>query len=113
MLALTPDAFRRYSLALPAFRSRLNNEIELKAITSVKEAKTIADFYVEEGRKQSDTRLAASPGIEQPVSDKDIESVFQQLLQSDSDGVNHRDFLQKLHDLAEVSMSQFPAISPM
>ncbi|UXN64440.1 hypothetical protein N8E89_00690 [Phyllobacterium sp. A18/5-2] len=53
MIAVTPDAMRRYSAALPAFRSRLQNQITLSPLTEVSEAVALADFYMEAAREQA------------------------------------------------------------
>jgi hypothetical protein len=49
MLAVTPDAMRRYSGALPAFRSRLQNQIVLQPLDD--ERKALAHFYVDHARE--------------------------------------------------------------
>jgi hypothetical protein len=53
MIAVTPDAMRRYSSALPAFRSRLQNQITLAPLASVEEATELAKFYVDFGRAEA------------------------------------------------------------
>ena len=46
MIAVTPDAMRRYSVALPAFRSRLQNQITLAPLASFEDAEALARFYL-------------------------------------------------------------------
>ena len=50
MIAITPDLLRRYSLALPAFRSRLQDKITLSPLTDVNEALSLATFYMDEAK---------------------------------------------------------------
>ena len=51
MIAVTPDALRRYSEHYPALRSRLQDRLELQSLSSAKAAKKLADFYLNEARK--------------------------------------------------------------
>ena len=105
MIAVTPDAMRRYSSALPAFRSRLQNQITLSPLTSIEEAKALAEFYVDFGRKEAEKSKRTKAGTKALISSQKIESTFDELSKlaerrGDS-GVRHREFLHQLHVLAE------------
>ena len=105
MVAVTPDAMRRYSSALPAFRSRLQNQITLSPLSSIEEAKALAEFYVDFSRKEAEQSKRTKPGTAALVSSKQIENVFDELRKlaerrGDS-GVRQREFLHQIHLLAE------------
>ena len=106
MIAVTPDAMRRYSSALPAFRSRLQNQITLAPLASVEEARALADFYLETARR--DARKNHPPtaaGTTDLITNQQIESTFDQLRKlgerRGDAGVRQREFLHQLHVLAE------------
>jgi hypothetical protein len=111
MIAVTPDAMRRYSSALPAFRSRLQNQITLLPISSVEEANALAEFYVAFARGEADKiRKGIRAGTRDVVSDQQINDTFAELLKlaerRGDRGVRHREFLHRLHILAEATIQQ-------
>ena len=105
MLAITPDAMRRYASALPAFRSRLQNLISLSPLSNVEEAKVLAEFYMDFGRKEAEKTKHTKPGTKALVSAAQIESVFKELKnvaeRRGDTGVRQREFLHQLHVQAE------------
>lgn len=107
MIAVTPDALRRYSNALPAFRSRLENRIELSALESAEEALALAEFYLAEARERaSKVKGTATPsGAKAILSQAAIEEIFATLLaraqRRGDEGLRQREFLHALHVAAE------------
>ena len=104
MIAITPDALERYSYALPALRSRLENRVVLSPLTDVDEAVDLAQFYVEESRKNARRSRSEEGGSEPIVRRKDIEAIYWKLDQSSKSGntgVRQREFLHDLHRHAE------------
>lgn len=102
MIAITPDALERYSYALPALRSRLENRVVLSPLTDVDEAVKLAQFYVEHSRRS--TRRPEEGGMEPIVRRKEVETIYWQLDQatkSGDNGVRQREFLHALHQRAE------------
>jgi hypothetical protein len=106
MIAVTPDAMRRYSAALPAFRSRLQNQITLAPLSDVDQARELASFYLEnakaEGRR---LRGTARTGKSELVTDDRIVEVFEELRRvaerRGDPGVRQREFLHRLYKIAE------------
>ena len=110
MIAVTPDALRRYSSSYPALRSRLEDRLELKPLTSIVAAKELAQFYLDEARKAADRKMGKS-GDDRPdvlnsdkVGDCFIELEGQAKKHGD-DGVRQREFLHRLHQLAEAKLN--------
>ena len=106
MVAVTPDALRRYSESYPALRSRLQDRLELKSLTSVKAAKRLAQFYLDEGRAAANRKMGeVDEGPPDILSPKEITECFVALerqAQEGADyGVSQRDFLHHLHRRAE------------
>jgi len=105
MIAVTPDAMRRYSAALPAFRSRLQNQITLTPLSSIEEAKALADFYVLAARTEAKTSRIGEAGQQILISDAQIASAFESLQhlgeRRGDTGVRHREFLHALHSIVE------------
>ena len=98
MIAITPDALERYSYALPALRSRLENRVVLSPLTDVDEAVNLAQFYVEHSRRR--VGRTEEGGMEPIVRRKEIETIYWQLDQaakSGDNGVRQREFLHALH----------------
>ncbi len=106
MIAITPDAMLRYSAALPAFRSRLQNQITLKALSSLNDAEALADFYVEAAKSHAKrVPRSGQAGKETLVTKQQVKNTFE-ALQTDAvrrgdSGVRQREFLHRLHTLAE------------
>lgn len=109
MIAVTPDALRRYSLALPALRSRLQNRIELSALKSVEDASAIAHFYIDAARNTAKGSRAVDGGECEILTTQQIEHCYYQLSElarrRGDDGVRQREFLHELYMLAEQAMS--------
>jgi hypothetical protein len=107
MIAVTPDAFRRYSTYLPAFQSRLQDRIELGPMTQVNEALALARFYIDEARSKVEQAKedAESSKFRAIVSEAQIGQIFQEQLQNAQRrgdvGPRQRDFLHALHVEAE------------
>ena len=104
IVAITPDAMRRYSSALPAFRSRLENQIALSPLQSFEEAESLAAFYV--AKKREVAKLAGKAGGNQDlVTKSEMRTVFEEALKASQrrgdDGVRQREFLNTLHRIAE------------
>lgn len=105
MVAVTPDALRRYSVALPAFRSRLENRIELVPLMEADQAIKLAAFYLDEARGRAAFDSALQQGAERLISDQEIRTLFTEALErvrrAGDEGVRQRQFLHQLHSLAE------------
>ena len=105
MIAVTPDAMRRYSVALPAFRSRLQNQITLNLLAGASEAVALANFYKEYARDQARKKSSGSPGTNTLVTDQQVEEQFEQLRKLGERrgdiGVRQRELLHVLHTIAE------------
>ena len=105
MLGMTPDALRRYSAALPALRGRLQNQITLEPLTDVEEARELATFYMEAGRRAASARFGDDGGDEWVISTEQATETFETLAaraeRLGNVGVRQREFLHELHDLAE------------
>ncbi len=106
MVAVTPDALRRYSLALPAFRSRLENRVELAPLTDVKDALELAEFYLTEARRraqrqQGDDRRDYERLIEPHKIREEFAVLMDRARRRSDDGVRQREFLHAHHTIAE------------
>lgn len=106
MIAVTPDALRRYTNALPAFRSRLQNQITLHPLTSLRDAQALANFYIDTAKAEALRRYPKkSAGKKDLVTVAEIEDIFEELkLIADrrgDTGVPQRLFLHRLHSKAE------------
>ena len=105
MIAVTPDAMRRYSVALPAFRSRLQNQITLAPLATFEEAEELANFYLDAARTEAKKQKSGTPGRQELVTTQQMLEAFEQLRRlaerrGDS-GVRQREFLHQLHTTAE------------
>lgn len=108
VVAVTPDAMRRYSTALPALRSRLENQIVLSPLSTVHEAIALADFYMgkaSKGGSHSGSQSLATRPYTELVSHSQIEAAFLEAASRSSrrgdDGVRQREFLNSLHSMAD------------
>lgn len=105
MIAVTPDALMRYSVALPALRGRLQNRIELQLMKDTQEAKELAEFYIQTARQRAQQNRSDQGGHRELLSTNQIESCFERLHKQaerrGDDGVRHREFLHELSMLVE------------
>lgn len=105
MIAVTPDALRRYSVALPAFRSRLQDRVELKPLTDLDEALGLAQFYIDVARAEAAKQRGPSRVRRAILSEGHLTEVFENLLdrarKSGDSGVRQRTFLHQLYKDAE------------
>ena len=105
MIATTPDALERYTYALPALRSRLEDTIELSPLSDIDDAVQLARFYVEFERQRSSRIESNEGGDERIVRKREIESIYRDLetqaKKIGDEGVRQREFLHRLHGLAE------------
>lgn len=108
MIAVTPDAMRRYSTALPAFRSRLQNQITLSALGSLDDAQQLAKFYVDHAREEAQKMRGAIAGTRELVTANQIELIWDNLRKLSErrgdTGVRQREFLHQLHTAAETAI---------
>lgn len=104
MIAVTPDALERYSYALPALRSRLENRVVLPPLTDVEEAVNLARFYVDHSRNSARQSRQEEGGKEPIVRRNEIETIYWELEQASrrgDTGVRQRAFLHALQRRAE------------
>ena len=106
MIAITPDALLRYSHALPALRSRLQNRVILKPLRDVDEAIKLTRFYLDTARRRAREKLPRETlGDEEVLKESRMEECFEELkalaVRLGDTGVRQREFLHRLHLLAE------------
>ncbi len=108
VLAMTPDAHRRYMRDLPALGGRLQNTVELQTLSKEDEALDLYRFYLEEKRadaKQDPITENWQPGQEEPLSTNRIRTEFAAMLKqsplSALRGVTQRAFLSQLHTMTD------------
>jgi hypothetical protein len=108
MIAVTPDAIRRYSAALPAFRSRLQNQITLSPLLSLEQATKLAEFYLGIARKEAEKVRSALAVKRELFTSQQIKESFEtlqkQAARRGDTGVRQREFLHQLHIMAENSI---------
>lgn len=109
MIAVTPDALIRYSASYPALRSRLEDRLELKPLTNITAAKKLAQFYLDEARKAANRKMGKSEDDQPDVlNSNEVEDCFiglaEQAKKHGDDGVRQREFLHRLHQLAEAKL---------
>ena len=108
MIAIAPDALERYSCALPALRSKLENRIVLQPLKKASEAYELANFYVELSRQGAKRSRSGKGGKGRIVDQRDIEDVYRELAnraeKRGDQGVRQREFLHRLHELAESAL---------
>ena len=105
MLAVTPDALRRYSIALPALRGRLENQIQLLPLMDEGEAWELADFYISTARERASSSRKGHGGEAVILSKQQVKGCFNDLVERAEKrrerGVRQREFLNALYLLAE------------
>lgn len=108
IIAVTPDAMRRYSSALPAFRSRLQNSIELLPLPNITEARRLAQFYEEQARERALQIKGGTPGQRPIVEASELKEEYTAAEANSrrygDDGVRQREFLNRLHKIADKKM---------
>ncbi|WP_186121170.1 BREX system ATP-binding domain-containing protein [Burkholderia gladioli] len=115
LLAITPDALRRYSVALPAFRSRLQDTVELHPLSSEEDALRLANFYIDQAKTEArgKKQTGRSDTFATVLSSKEIGALFEEQYKKASqrgdDGVRQREFLHALHLRAEQRIQQHVA----
>ena len=102
MIAVTPDALRRFGVALPALRARLTNRIEITPLTERTEALSLARFYLDAAAQEAERSRGRAPrSARQVLHDDEILATFDAMLTSalaNSDtGLRQRAFLNQLH----------------
>ena len=104
IVAITPDAMRRYSSALPAFRSRLENQVRLSSLSDLNSARRLAEFYLDYARMEASGN-AKGEAERSLITDDEIEAAFERASMASKrrgdEGVRQREFLNLLHDIAE------------
>lgn len=110
VIAITPDAMRRYSSALPAFRSRLENRILLSPLIDLKEARQLAAFYMDKGKEAAKQAAPRRIGTEELVTAAELKTAFEDALKESQrrgdEGVRQREFLNALHRIAEEKIQE-------
>lgn len=112
VMAVTPDALKRFKETLPALRGRLQDEINLPELGSIEEALKLADLYLEDARKKARREFPDNlGGSSLIIGVEEIKRIFQGLYDSRNmiadEGVRQRDFLHKLSVVAEQNFRKF------
>jgi hypothetical protein len=102
MMAVTPDALRRYSVALPAFQSRLQDTMNLEPLADAGDAVRLAAFYITEGQREAQLQRSEVAKTTTPIiPQRRIREIFEEQLQrarSRRDvGLRQREFLHELY----------------
>lgn len=110
MIAVTPDALRRYSESYPALRSRLQYRLELTPLTGAKAARELAKFYLDEARIAAAREGEDSEEKPYILSSNEVTDCFEALeadvQRSGREGVTQREFLHELHQRAEEKLKR-------
>ncbi len=115
LVAVTPEAKRRYFQMVPAFQGRLQNAVVLRPIATPNEGLRLFRFYVDEARKGAKRELEDESGVppagtQSFMSDAEVIKLFNTVLQQSAargvEGVTHRDFLNALHIAVEPQLAQ-------
>lgn len=111
ILAMTPDARRRYFGMLPALAGRLQTVVPLHPLQFPQEALELYDFYLEAARTQAakDPETADwTPGKEELLTRVQVRQVFQDLAiaaeRIGEEGVKQRLFLDSLHNKTQSAL---------
>ncbi len=110
LVALTPDAKKRYFGLVPAFAGRFQDSVELSPLRSQEAAMELARFYIKQARDDAAAELDADQsGNEDILRDDEIAQVFANLVRQAEErgreGVTQRDFLNELHRRAEETLT--------
>lgn len=110
VIAVTPDALRRYSESYPALRSRLQYRLELKPLTSARAARELAKFYLDEARDAAWRKGEDNDEKPHILSSIEVTDCFEALeadvQRSGREGVTQREFLHQLHQRAEEKLER-------
>lgn len=107
MIAITPDALIRYSVALPALRGRLGNQVELAPLKCSAEAVKLASFYLSVAKAKARAKFPDSSDFnDDDILENDaLEDCFERLWDRRviraEDGVRQREYLHELYELCE------------
>ena len=108
IIAITHDAMRRYASALPAFRSRLENQISLSTLMSFEDAQKLASFYLEHAHKEAS--ITSRDDFSNLVTEKELSDAYIEATKASErrgdEGVRQREFLNTLHNIAEKKIQQ-------
>lgn len=101
MLAITPDALVRYSAALPALRSRLQNSVSLQPLMNSEEARRLAMFYVDTAKSNAQIKfIGVNGGNTELLSNADAVMCYEELEHRSERraevGVRQREYLHEL-----------------
>ena len=104
MLAVTPQARRRYFAMLPALEGRWQDILTLSSVDDLDEAKKLYAFYTKEARRNSrlDDRVEdMKQGKTRLFDEGELDYIFEDLLDRSEhrgiEGITQRDFLHRLH----------------
>ncbi len=104
MLAMTPQARRRYLAMLPALEGRLQDTIALAPIRDAAEANRLFEFYVAKGREaaRASQRVRGEQGTAGLFGADKLNDLFRGLRERSAEhgikGVAPRDYLHRLHE---------------
>jgi len=108
VMAMTPDARRRYSQMLPALAGRLRLTIELFPLADIDEAVSLGAFYLDRSRDTAASEVAGqgwSAGAQAPLDDDTIRRLFTTMKSTAErfgvQGVTQRSFLERLYSETE------------
>ena len=107
MTAMTPESRQRYFAMLPAFSGRLQNRIEIEPLKDEKSAVDLYKFYLKHSQNEAEKKRGRDAvSDKRPVIKRDnVVLTFNKLMEEarnrGDEGVRQRDFLNKLHKLAE------------
>ena len=104
LLAMTPDARRRYSQMFPALAGRLQETISLPPVGTSAEALRLYHFYLDERRVVAKADPEAenwTPGTQKPLSDGQVIEMYEVLsiaaARQGIKGVTQRFLLDRFH----------------
>ena len=115
VIAATDDAVHRYSLAVPALRSRFENRIEVSTLASADEGCRLAEFYID--RSRSASVVVQDSVRKELLTQQEITQVFGELMKRSSHrgdvGVRQREFLHGLHAVVERKIQKLKEAMPI
>ena len=112
MTAVTPVTLSRYFAMLPAFAGRLQNQIKLPYLSDKETAFNLYKLYLNNAERKAAQFLNKTipSNIEPLIPNNKFMELFDTLLKKAKDhgdeGIRQRDFLNKLHLLAESRFSE-------